>query len=217
MKLLPDTDPAGTRSRVLDLTDRAPRFVIGVSGQRLRTRDGALWDTHGEEAKFVMGEDCVVYGSVKFREQGKSLHHSSFLREPVAAAGLAVAEAGVLKYLICDSGHYQPTPQHMAQFLRHLSAAGAPLAGVRVGFHGTAGDDFVWIKAEDCLELEEDADLERYGVAGPDRTGKKDKASLSRSTTASRRSSTALSRSSTYSNVSVISGQAARNQNESIS
>jgi len=183
-ELRADKDPAGSVKPVLDLTDRAERFVLKIKNGLFHTANDELWNTEGEEAKFVMRRDTTIVGSTKFRENGLSVHHSSFTREPVATAGLAVVKEGVLKYLICDSGHYGPTPRMMAQFLRKLKSEGVALEGVLVGFHDANPDEFVWVRAEDALHLTNSTPLGPLAVTpGPDRSGKKAKSVLSRSST----------------------------------
>jgi hypothetical protein len=183
-RLRRDSNPEATRARVLDLNDRWRDFALRIIDGLLCTASGLPWDTAGQEAKFVLCPDRGLIGSVKFKENGLSLHHSSFTRGAVAAAGLAVVSGGRIVYLICDSGHYGPTPLMMAQFLRFVAKQGVALDDVRVGFHGKDPEAFVWLRAEDVLALrDDDADLEALAVAGPDRSGKKSKQALSRTST----------------------------------
>ncbi|HET6343858.1 MAG TPA: hypothetical protein VFH51_02950, partial [Myxococcota bacterium] len=181
--LLRDSAPEATRERVLNLRSRWGDFLLEAREGLLCAADGRPFDTAGQEAKFVLCPERGLLGAVKFKEDGLSLHHSSFTSGDVNAAGLAVVAAGRVVYLICDSGHYNPTPVTMARFLAYLADRGIPLEGIRVGFHGRDPDAFVWLRAEDVRRLGDDVDLEQLAVPGPNRAGKKTKQALSRSST----------------------------------
>ena len=131
-----DLNRPKTQTNVIDLTHKAvTRYRVQPRLGRLFDAKDQLWDTGGRCAKFVMRPDGVLFAAVKERSGKRSLHHSSFVRGPVAAAGLIYVRSGMLIYAICESGHYQPTPAMMAQFLERLVQHGFELRGLPVGFH----------------------------------------------------------------------------------
>lgn len=156
-----------TQTNVIDCTHKAmTHYRVQPRLNRILDAKDQLWDTGGRCAKFVMRPDGVVFAAVKDKSVGpqgpkgkpaaghvakRTLHHSSFVRGPIAAAGLMCVRSGALLYAICESGHYQPTPAMMAQFLHTLARHGFDLHGLPVGFHlGQRG--LCWFEAAYVLE-----------------------------------------------------------------
>ena len=131
-----DGKPATTSNRVINLTGCGSQYGIALHNGLVCREAGEPWDTNGHRAKFVMQADGSLFAGIKFRnDSGKTLHHSSFTRQPVAAAGLMVVDKGRLRFCICESGHYEPTPEMMGQFLRQIARNGMDISGLPVGFH----------------------------------------------------------------------------------
>ena len=165
-----DLNRPKTQTNVLDLTHKAmTRYRVQPRLGRLLDAKDQAWDTGPRCAKFVMRPDGVLFAAVKERcvtgkddKDGKrskrTLHHSSFVRGPIAAAGLLHVRSGNLLYAICESGHYQPTPAMMGQFLETLARHGFELNGLPVGFHlGSRG--LCWFDAAYVREHTDEAAL----------------------------------------------------------
>lgn len=150
--LQPDSNLPKTQTHVIDLTHEAmTRYRVQPRLGRILDAKDQLWDTEGRCAKFVMRPDGVLFAAVKSttsepKDRKRTLHHSSFVRGRIAAAGLICVRGGELTYAICESGHYRPTPAMMGQFLHTLHRHGFDLRSLPVGFHlGARG--LCWFQA----------------------------------------------------------------------
>lgn len=164
-RYLRDLAPRTTDEKVLDLKPTAGKYAVTVSQGRFAGASGESYTTRSDkgtvkEAKFVMTPQGAIFASVKFSEKldgsKRSLHHSSFTAEPVAAAGLIKIRNGKLIYVICDSGHYQPDAIHTRRFLQSMQKRGVQLAGLPVGFFDakkpTHDDPVYWYDAAHVCE-----------------------------------------------------------------
>lgn len=106
---------------------------------------------------FVMDVDGKIYaaneeaeikaGWNKNKAESWRFNHSSFVKgKPVAAAGTLQFQAGVLKGVTDESGHYKPDLKAMLQVLRQFRDNGVALKGVKVSIRDKLHD------AEELLE-----------------------------------------------------------------
>ncbi|KAK6126321.1 hypothetical protein DH2020_039966 [Rehmannia glutinosa] len=99
------------------------KLLHKLTGKPLDTNQGSTWT-------FVMSVSKRFYTG----EKKKGLfHHSSFLDGGVTiAAGMLIAEDGVLKSITSYSGHYKPTDDRLDIFLSFLKENGVNLDKVEI-------------------------------------------------------------------------------------
>jgi hypothetical protein len=79
-----------------------------------------------------MGRDIYMARHHCVANKG-NFYHSSYLGgQPVMCAGTMKIEGGIVRGICTDSGHYQPTDQHMLNVINTLMMVGAPIAQITV-------------------------------------------------------------------------------------
>ena len=87
----------------------------------------------GEEGWIVVVRDGILFGGKKKTETIPRVHHTSFVAgECVQAAGLLVAEDGVLSKIYPHSGHYRPSESELLVLLVYLQDHGVDLSKIQV-------------------------------------------------------------------------------------
>jgi hypothetical protein len=118
-------------NRLSDADRDAYRVYVDDNGIMRSAKDGAPFDTRtgatahsgGGRAIFVMDEQGNIYAS-NYQEVGV-FHHSTLGNgQPVAAAGELSVVDGRVQHVTAASGHYQPGPAQMQQFVNELGRNG---------------------------------------------------------------------------------------------
>jgi len=82
-----------------------------------------------------MGRDIYMAKHHCYANKG-NFYHSSYLGgQPVMCAGTMLIEGGIVKGICTDSGHYQPTDDHMLNVINTLMMVGASIAQTEVYSH----------------------------------------------------------------------------------
>jgi hypothetical protein len=124
-----------------DKTSRANNLMVVYQGYNADFEDvnGAAFDTQADPNGFMYAMDeygTLFAGSAATLLAGHAgtfWNHSSFnAGKDVICAGVIQIHAGVLQYVDNDSGHYQPTRDHLHQLITIFSGEGIALAGVTV-------------------------------------------------------------------------------------
>jgi hypothetical protein len=127
--------------------DRAPFALHTRGGNLWRGAETAPFDTKSLSTNlkgvgfgiFVMSPSGQFYADS--HKIGR-FHHTSFLAGgSVAGAGELKVDRGDLKYLTAKSGHYKPTPDHMAQVVAELAERGVSLRGVQIDLLASRAED----------------------------------------------------------------------------
>jgi hypothetical protein len=129
--LTPDM-PATTTDRAFPTPERMPREWLGIVGF-----DRQLWmyamDSYGNlfispAATEAAVSDMLNAGGFRF------FNHSSFnAGREVTCAGMICIQAGVLRWIDNNSGHYKPSPDKVCQAIKLLAADGADVSGTVIG------------------------------------------------------------------------------------
>jgi hypothetical protein len=129
--LRPD-QPATTTEKPFPAPTRMEAEWFGFSGF-----DRQLWmyamDSYGN--LFISPPPTEAGVSSMLKERGFSFfNHSSFnAGREVTSAGMICIQAGMLRWIDNNSGHYKPTPDKVRQALKLLAADGADVSAAVVG------------------------------------------------------------------------------------
>lgn len=124
--------PATTTDKPFPTPDRMEAEWFGFSGF-----DRQLWmyamDSYGN--LFISPPPTEAGVSAMLTEGGFSFfNHSSFnAGREVTSAGMICIQAGMLRWIDNNSGHYKPTPDKVQQALKMLAADGADVSETVVG------------------------------------------------------------------------------------
>jgi hypothetical protein len=101
--------------------------LCDAGGRWIDTRDAVAHRSHNQgRALYVMDGGGEIFVSI--HQQRGVFHHSSLVSgAPVAAAGRIRVEAGLIREITNESGHYRPSRELSHQFL--LALAQMKLAG----------------------------------------------------------------------------------------
>jgi hypothetical protein len=124
--------PATTTDRPFPPPERMAAEWFGFTGF-----DRQLWmyamDSYGN--LFISPPPTEAGVSTMLKDGGFSFfNHSSFnAGREVTSAGMICVQAGMLRWIDNNSGHYKPTPDKVQQALKMLAADGADVSATVVG------------------------------------------------------------------------------------
>jgi hypothetical protein len=131
------TDLVVNEIKYLNESERE-EYKVGFVDGKLKYAKGSLIDTkssssHGRQGYFIFVMDQK--GNIYTAPTDLVQHHSSFLAgQAVASAGEIMVEAGILKVILDESGHYAPTKGKTKQFEDELKKHKVSLTDVEKNY-----------------------------------------------------------------------------------